>query len=211
MARWYEGAEEAAFKPVAGGYVFQPPSLLWPFTRSGCYLVNEAQKAALAACLLRQRRQVFVMVVAYLLIVIGLMLAAGISGALERMSNGEFIAILAVTGLVVVPIVIVPHFRLMRTLRPLLAGLPRSAERITLAEQLHGLAGAISNKLLVLGAIGGSMMVLGNLGSLIDAIVEGRGDSTLFGSMFEVLFGALLTSYFAYLAILKRRLKQKAS
>ena len=58
MARWYEGAEESAFKPTAGGYVFQQPSPTWPFGRPVAYLVDEAQKAALIGCLRRQRLQI---------------------------------------------------------------------------------------------------------------------------------------------------------
>ena len=70
MGRWYEGAEEAAFKAVSGGYVAQlpGPNLLG---RSRSYLVNEAQKAEIVAVLRRQR-----------LMMIGLMLAlAAIGGA----------------------------------------------------------------------------------------------------------------------------------
>jgi uncharacterized Tic20 family protein len=207
MAKWYEGAEEAAFKAVAGGYVFQPPSLLWPFTRSRGYLVNEDKKAELAVCLRRQRRQVLFMVVAYVLLVSALTLAASLSGAIQSISSGEFVAIGALMALAVVPIVIVPHFQLLRTLRPLLAGVPPTDERISFGEQLHGLAGAISGKLLILGGVGGAMMVIGNLTQLLDAIAVDRDG--LFGALFGVVFGALLTSYFAYLAILKRRLQRK--
>jgi hypothetical protein len=211
MAKWYEGAEEAAFKPVAFGYIFQPPGLFWPFTRQPAYLVNEAQKAELIACLRRQRRRVFLLVVVYALIVMGLGMAAGMAlsrGA--RIPATELIAILIVTALAVIPIVIVPHIYLVRTMRPLLAELPRTEERITLRDQLQSLAGAISGKLLLLGAIGGSMMVIGNIVSIVDAIAEGRGGG-FYSSIVGLVIGALLTSYFGYLAVLKRKLKRKAN
>jgi hypothetical protein len=211
MAKWYEGAEEAAFKPVAGGYVFQPPSLGWPFARSRCYLVNEAQKAELAACLRAQRRRVFLMLVAYMLIVVGLMVAVGISGSAPRISSAEFIAIVIATPLAGMLIAIVPHIYLVRTMRPLLADLPRTDERITLRDQLQSLAAAISGKLLLLGGIGGGMMVIGNIVSIVDAIAEDRGGSKLYWPIFGLVFGALLSSYFAYLAVLRAKLKRRAN
>jgi hypothetical protein len=211
MAKWYEGAEESAFKPVAGGYVFQPPSLLWPFARSRCYLVNEAQKAELADCLRRQRRQNLLLLVVYVLIVLVLMVAVELSGSSVRIPSVEFIVIVIVTALAVVPIVILPHAYLMRSIRPLLAGLPRTDERITVGDQLRSLAAAISGKLLLLGGISGGTMIIGNIVSIVDAIAEGRGGSRLYGPIFGLLFGALLTSYFAYLAILKAKLKRRAN
>jgi hypothetical protein len=210
MAKWYDGAEEAAFKPVAGGYVFQPPSLYWPFARSRGYLVNEAQKAELAACLRRQRRRVFLLIVVYVF-GFGLTAAVGISSAGPRISPVGFIAIVLVTLLAVVLIAIVPHIYLMRTLRPLIADLPRTDERITLGDQFHSLAAAISGKLLWLGGIGGGMMIIGNIVSIVDVIAEGRDGSKLLWPIFGLVFGALLASYFAYLALLKAKLKRSAS
>jgi hypothetical protein len=210
MAKWYDGAEEAAFKPVAGGYVFQPPSLYWPFARSRGYLVNEAQKAELMACLRRQRRRIFLLLMVYVF-GFGLTVAVGASVSAQLMSPLWFIAIVLVTVLAVVLIAIVPHIYLMRTLRPLIADLPRTDERITLRDQLHSLAAAISGKLLLLGGIGGGLMIIGNIVSIVDVIAEGRGGSKLFWPIFGVVFGALLASYFAYLALLKARLKRTAS
>jgi uncharacterized membrane protein len=208
MAKWYEGAEEAAFKPVAGGYVFQPPSLYWPFARARGYLVNEAQKAELADCLRRQRRRIFLLIVVYV-IGFGLTAAFGLSGGGQRISPVGFIAIVMVTVLAVILIAIVPHIYLMRTLRPLIADLPRTDERITLRDQLHSLAAAISGKLLVLGGIGGGLMIIGNIVSIVDAIAQDRAGSTLFWPIFGLVFGALLASYFAYLALLKAKLKRR--
>ncbi len=210
MARWYEGAEEAAFKPVAGGYVFQPPSLFWPFSRSRGYLVNEAQKAELAACLRRQRRLIFLLIIAYVLIGLGLTTAIGMWGAPGRISPVEFIAIVTVTALAAVPIVIVPHIYLVRSLRPLIAELPRSDERITVGDQFRRLAAAVSVPLLLLGGIGGGLMIIGNIVSIVDVIAEDRGGSKLYWPIFGLLFGVLLTGYFAYLAVLKAKLKRRA-
>ena len=211
MVKWYEGAEEAAFKPIAGGYVFQPPSLFWPVVRGRAYRVNETQKAELAACLRRQRGLIFLLLVAYVLIGLGLAAAIDAAGGPGRISTAEFIAILAMTMLGAVPIVILPHIYLVRTLRPLLADLPRTEERISLGYQLRSLAAAVSLPLLLLGALGGGLMIIGNVISIVDAVAEGRGGSKLYWPIFGLLFGALLTSYFAYLAMLKRKLKRQAS
>jgi hypothetical protein len=215
MAKWYEGAEEAAFKPVAGGYIFQPPSLRWPFVRSPCYLVNEAQKEKLIACLRRQRQQTFLVVMIFALagtgLAMGLAMALAMAGPGLRISPVEFVVVLAATLLAVVPIAILPHIKLMRTIAPLLADLPRTNEQITFGDQLHTLAAAISIPLLVLGLIGGSLMIIGNIMSIVDAIAEGRGGSRPFWPLFGLLVGALLTSYFVYLAVLRRRLKRGAN
>jgi hypothetical protein len=211
MVKWYEGAEEAAFKPIAGGYVFQPPSLFWPVVRGRAYRVNETQKAELAACLRRQRGLIFLLLVAYVLIGLGLAAAIDAAGGPGRISTAEFIAILAMTMLGAVPIVILPHIYLVRTLRPLLADLPRTEERISLGYQIRSLAAAVSLPLLLLGGLGGGLMIVGNVISIVDAVAEGRGGSKLYWPIFGLLFGALLTSYFAYLAMLKRKLKRQAS
>jgi hypothetical protein len=211
MARWYEGGEEAAFKPVAGGYIFQPPSPYWPFASSGGYMVNEAQKSELATCLRRQRRRVLLLLVAYVLIVTALMVAGDLSGAAARMPGFQPIAIVTATALAAIPIVILPHIFLMRSLRPLLAGLTHTDERITIGDRLESLAAAISGKLLWLGGIGGGMMLVGNLVSVIEAVAEDRGGSKLYLALFGLLCGALLTSYFVYLALLKSKLKRSTN
>jgi hypothetical protein len=209
MAKWYEGAEEAAFKPTAGGYVFQPPSLLWPFVRPRGFVVDAAQKAVLAALLRRQRRLILLVVVAYVLIGLALGVAIAMLAVAQRLSPAELVAVAAVTVLAVIPIVIAPHLYLVRAMRPLLANLPRTDERITVSEQLQSLAGAISVKLLWLGGIGGVMMIIGNIANLAEVISEGRAGSRLYGPLFGLLIGALLTSYFVYLAVLRSRLNRR--
>jgi hypothetical protein len=211
MPKWYEGAEQAAFKPVAGGYAFQPPSLRWPFVRSPCYLVNEAQKTELVACLRRQRQQTFFVVMVFALAGMGLAVALAMAGPATGISPVEFVAVLALTLLAVIPIAILPQIKLMRAIAPLIADLPRTDEQITFGDQVHTLAAVISVPLLVLGGVGGSAMIIVNALSIIDAIAEGRGGSRPLWPLFGLAVGLLLTSYFAYLAILKRRLKRGAN
>lgn len=205
MARWYEGAEESAFKPTAGGYVFQLPSLTWPFGRPAAYLVDEAQKAALAACLRRQRLQTLLVMMVFMLISLGLGVVIGVSGALARLSPAGFAAGFIATFLVVIAIALLPYFYALRAMRPLLAGVPRTDERITTGEQFERLAGAVSPKLLWLGGAGGMMMIVGSLMSFGDAMADGHSVFRFSWQISTLGFGALLTGYFVYLGMLRRK------
>jgi hypothetical protein len=75
MAGLYDGLEEVAFKRTEGGYVFQANNrfLIGPRRR---FLVNEAQKADIAACLRETLRRirpfVFVAMVALPALIVGL-------------------------------------------------------------------------------------------------------------------------------------------
>ena len=46
MARWYEAANQASFKPVPEGFIFQAPNP-WVFGWPHYYVVSETQKAAI--------------------------------------------------------------------------------------------------------------------------------------------------------------------
>ena len=75
MAGLYDGLEEVAFKRTEGGYVFQTNNrfLIGPRRR---FLVNEAQKADIAACMRETLRRikpfVFLMMVALPAAIVGL-------------------------------------------------------------------------------------------------------------------------------------------
>ncbi|HEY6259036.1 MAG TPA: hypothetical protein VIY51_24935 [Xanthobacteraceae bacterium] len=211
MARWYEGAEEAAFKPVGGGYVFQPPTLSWPLTRAPAYLVNEAQKAELAACLRRQRVQTILVMMVVMLVGLGLGVLIAATGAALRISTVEFIAVFVMTLLAVIAIAFLPYFFAVRAMRPLLAGAPRTEERIATGERLQRIAQTVSPKLLWLGGAGGIMMIVGNLMTIADEISGGRAVFVFPWQIFGLVVGALLTSYFVYLGILRKRSKVGAN
>lgn len=205
MARWFEGSEEAAFKPVAGGYVFQAPSLAWPFGRASAYLVNEQQKAALTACLRRQRWQV-------LLVTMGIMLAYAALGVTIAMSHqalhlsaAKFAVVIIVVAMTVFGMALLPYFWVLRAMRPLLVGLPPTDQRITAGEQIQRLATAISPKVLWLGGAGGVLMIVGNLMTVVDPLSESPRPPGFPSQVFGMLVGAALTGYFVYLAILRRK------
>ena len=56
LAGLYDGLEEVAFKPVAGGYVFQT-SNPWLIGRKRRYFVNETQKAEIVTCIRQTMRR----------------------------------------------------------------------------------------------------------------------------------------------------------
>jgi hypothetical protein len=112
--------------------------------------------------------------------------------------------------IVLVPIVGVPHIYLMRGLRPLLAGAPRTNERITVAEQLPKIAARISGIVLAIGLVAGLLMMLGSVLIFLDAFLEGHVARSVLVSTPILFFGGLLTGYIVYLIRLKVRLKRSA-
>lgn len=200
MSRWYEGAEEAAFKPVPGGYVAQLPSPTL-LGRSQRYLVNEAQKAEIAAALRRQRRFMLILMPIPLAVALVAGLVYAQTHTLSTLAIGIGTALVLVFVLFTVALI---NISMMRSLRPLLAALPRTDQRIRFDEQVERVAGAISGKVLVLGLISGPVVTVSNLLMLVHTVDEGRGQIMLpTGDAIAALGGAVLTAYFAWLVILR--------
>jgi hypothetical protein len=210
MAGWYERAVQTSFKPTEGGYVFQCPNP-WLFGRLRSYLVNEAQKESLAACLRQRQRLILWLMAIYVLIAVGITLLFGSSSAAPDPTTAGFFGVLALTMLGMLALALVPHFYLMQKIRPLLAQLQRTDERITLLEQLFGVAAVISPAHLALGGLGGFLIAVANIKTIVEEITEGRPGSQLYWSALGLLVGTLMASYFMYLAILRRKLKRKAN
>lgn len=210
MASWYERTVQASFKPTADGYVYRCPNP-WLFGRWRSYLVNEAQKEIVAAHLRQRQRLILWLMAIYLLTALGLTALLQSSGAAPDTSTAGFMGVIALTMLAMLALALVPHLYLMRKIEPLLAQLPRADERATLHEQLFGVAAVISNLHLALGGLGGFMIAVANIKSIADELSQGRAGSQLYLSAFGLLVGVLLASYFAYLTILKRKLKRKTN
>jgi hypothetical protein len=208
LASWQDRAVETSFKPSeGGGYVFQCPNP-WLFGRMRNYLVNEAQKQQLAACLRQRQRLILWLMAIYVLIALGLTSLLQSMNPPPDPSSFGFFAVMALTILVMFGLAMVPHLFLMRKIRPLLGELQTTDQAITLREQIFGVAAVISNMHLVLGGLGGFMVAVGSIKTIVEELhgVEG----SLYWSGFGLLAGTSFMSYFAYLAILKRRLKRKA-
>ena len=216
MARWYEAANEASFKPTAEAYVFQSPNP-WVFGWPRYYVVNEAQKAVLLVVLGRWR----LMLMIFILIIFALMgsLSAFVTlfpatfvrlvGPALQFGVGPFSALLfVVLMLLMAPLIAIPQIYLNRGLRALLASAPRTNERITIAEQLPKIATAVSGRILVLGLVAGVCTMSAAILALVDAHFEGQLSRTLlFIFLPLVAFGGLLTGYLVYLIRLRKTLK----
>jgi hypothetical protein len=214
MPRWYEGANEASFKSVDGGYVFQSPSP-WIFARPSYYLVNEAKKAEILVPMGRWRLLLLslpAILVSIMLVPILLPETFGhlLLPAFRLLGTGLFSLLLFVVMiLLVAPLIAVPQIYLARSLRPLLADAPRTEQRIKVAEQLPKIAASVSGKVFVIGLVS----ALGMVGSggllLLDAFLEGRlAGSSLYTASFLLVAGMLLASYFVYLIRLKAEMKR---
>ncbi len=219
MARWYEAANESAFKTVAEGYVFQSPNP-WIFARPRYYLVNQTQKTAILAHFGRWRLVLLISILAVFVLVgsiyafVTLSPATFIRLAAPVLAHGSG-ALIALTvllmTLLVVPLTAVPQIYLIRGLRPLLADAPRTEQRIKVGEQLPKIAASISTKVLVVGIVGGLGMIAGGVMTMLDAFWEGRlAGSTLYGSSFLVFAGGLFIAYFLYLRGLKAKQQRTA-
>ena len=213
MPRWYERANEASFKPVDGGYVFQAPSP-WIFARPSYYLVSDAKKAEIFSCLGRWRLLLLLPGPAILCLMLPVILFPSVIGRLlsplyQQLGTGLFAPFLfTVLMLLMAPLIVMPQIYLARALRPLLADASPTKERIKLVEQLPKLAAQMSTQLLIIGLMGAlAMMVAGGL-LLLDAFLEGHvTGGALFSSSIFVVMGGLMTFYFAYLLKLKAKLK----
>ncbi len=213
IPRWYERANEASFKAVDGGHVFQAPSP-WVFARPSYYLVNDAEKAQIFAHLGRWRLLLLLPVPVVLAVILPVILFPATFGRLlvpayVQLGGGLFTLLLFVAMItLLIPLIAVPQIYLARALKPLLADAPRTEERIKVAEQLPKIAASASTKLLVVGLIGGlGMMTSGGL-LLLDALSEGHlAGITLFNPSMLVVSGGLLTAYFVYLFRLKAKLR----
>jgi hypothetical protein len=208
-ARWYARANEASFKPIEGGYVFQAPSP-WVFARPSYYSVSAAKKAEISARLARWRLLLFLPVLGMICLTLPLIVFPSLLSPLYRQLGPSLFPLFLFTAftLLMAPLIAVPQIYLARALRPLLADAPRTDERIKLAEQLPMVAAAVSTKWLVIGLVSAvTMMVAGGL-LLLDAFLEGRpAGSAFFGSSIFAVMGGLLAFYFIFLLRLKAKVK----
>jgi hypothetical protein len=216
MGKWYEAANEASFRRVAEGNVFQSPNP-WVFARPRYYLVNEAQKAEILAHMGRWRLLTLTFL-AITFAIIGSFIAfvtlspATFSRLVEpalQLGLATFILFISLLMTVLIaPLVAVPQIYLIRGLRPLLADAPRTNETIKVREQLPKIASSVSGKVLALGLVGGLCMIAAAVSNLLDAYFDGLHARNLFFVLPLLIVGGLMTAYFVYLIRLKAELKR---
>jgi hypothetical protein len=121
------------FKPVSGAYVYRRPTA-WLFVSRDHYLVNDEQKAAILAILTASSRSVlWIMGISWIalsaLSITALSLWAYRSGYYAPRLSGV-IAMMAMT-LSIYPALVISRHGMLRRLRPILATLTSTNERIT--------------------------------------------------------------------------------
>jgi hypothetical protein len=205
MAKWYAVSSEIRFKPVPGGYVFQSPA----FTGDGRnHIVNEAQKTAIINILERWVLLVLLLV----LLALPLMMAVGVIviaqvAAIWHPSPGEAAGeVLAwfVLAAVVIAFVLIAYAR--RRLRPLLATLPTTAERITFRERSETAARKTSGAVLGLGLGVGWLTIVFS----ILVAIYGHEQPRLHAVVWFAI-GAAYTARIGWLIILRKRMRGNAA
>jgi len=139
-----EADERAAFKRTANGYVFQAPSR-WLIGPARHYLVDEARKDELVNLLaqIRLRR-------AHAVILIVATALAGLTIPIYFRAHPILAA--ACGFALLVAFVVAVGFRQLAALQPLLADLPRTAERISWRDRLAAASATTSpSQLMMLG------------------------------------------------------------
>jgi hypothetical protein len=212
MSRWYERANEASFKPVEGGYVFQNPNP-WVLARPSYYLVNDAKKTEILVHLGRWRLMLLlVLAINFLVTSPAIMWPKSVGSfllpAYLTLGPGLFgLLILAAAILLMALFFAVPQIYLARSLRPLLADAPRTEERIKVAEQLPTIAASTASTVLVVGLIC-ALAAIGSGGvRLVDAYFAGHPARGAFLSSTMIAMGVLLASYFVYVLRLKTKMR----
>jgi len=122
----FDGMEELTFRPVEGGrYLYAAPNP-WLFGGKQHYVVNTEQKAALASVHRTMMRYVF------WTIIIAAVTCAPLAGVfLPAQSNTQQLAFLGVATLIGLAIGLALNALLMHRLKPIIATLTPSNERIT--------------------------------------------------------------------------------
>jgi hypothetical protein len=124
MTRWlspFDGMEELAFKPVAEGYIYRAPNP-WLIGRGRHYIVSETQKSEIAIHHRHMMRALF------WAIVVGSGSAGSLSSLLVHEHGWQVLAISAAVGIV---IGMVGNTWLACKIRPIIATLTPTSERIS--------------------------------------------------------------------------------
>jgi hypothetical protein len=163
------GADErVAFKRTADGYVFRAPSR-WLIGPARHYLVDGARKDEIVCALADLREQgARALIVAVVAMTVGLVMSIHFRAHLVLAGVSGLALLLAFVALA--------RFHQLAALQPLLAGLPRAAERITWRDRLAAASAATSWTQLVMVGVGFTVLCLSNGFELIGLLTRPEGD-----------------------------------
>lgn len=193
-SRWwlpFEGMEELSFKRAPDGWIYRA-SNPWLFGHARYYLLGEEQKSDIAGHHRRMWR--------FLLLAILAIAATGVPVSLAVFDDKHALATLGITILVGLVVGFVANLWLYRTIRPVIAGLRPTTQRITQADVLKAQVAVFSR---------GYMLFFGLLSLALFALIALQPLLTSAGWDVRSLCGALLfgsgTIYWFALYIAKRR------
>jgi hypothetical protein len=193
-SRWwfpFDGMEEMSFKRVPEGWVYRVPNP-WLLGRSRYYLVSEKQKSEIAG----HHRRMWL----FLLLGIAVIAAVGAPLTLAGFDEQQVVLSLATAALLGLIVGFAANAWLCRTIRPIIANLTPTTQRITQSEVLNTQIAVFSR---------GYLLFFGSLSLLLFALIALQPLLTSAGWDTRSLFGALLfgagTIYWFALYIAKRR------
>jgi len=193
-SRWwfpFDGMEEMSFKRVPEGWVYRVPNP-WLLGRSRYYLVSEKQKSEIAG----HHRRMWL----FLLLGIAVIAAVGAPLTLAGFDEQQVVLSLATAALLGLIVGFVANAWLCRTIRPIIADLTPTTERITQSEVLNTQIAVFSR---------GYLLFFGSLSLLLFALIALQPLLTSAGWDARSLCGAMLfgagTIYWFALYIAKRR------
>jgi hypothetical protein len=183
--------EEMSFKRVPEGWVYRAPNP-WLLGRSRYYLVSEKQKSEIAG----HHRRMWL----FLLLGIAVIAAVGAPLTLAGFDEQQVVLSLATAALLGLIVGFVANAWLWRTIRPIIADLPPTTQRIAQSEVLNTQIAVFSR---------GYLLFFGSLSLLLLALIALQPLLTSAGWDARSLCGALLfgagTIYWFALYIAKRR------
>jgi hypothetical protein len=198
--------EAILFRQATGGFIYRAPNP-WVFGAADHFLVNEAQKHDILEIVVARRPILRLVVITAALLLWGI--AMGTLGwAFSGHEDPTATDVIVMIVMTIVAMFVALHVALRRKrrqLQPILAGLPRSNERITPVELRKAMAGSISFKAALWTGILWTVTCLSQIFVLV--IRNERhplfGDAQSYTTLFLLTVAALLAARHFHLAIRK--------
>lgn len=189
-----DNREAIMFKKVPDGYVFRAPNP-WVLGRASFYLVNEAQKTKLLAIITTRSPAVFWVIFA-LLIGASTAALAYFSGH-DNPTPRDFVIMLALLPIWLYAAALVSVRPTARRLQPILAGLPRTDQRITAAEMRQAARKTVAFRDYLMLGISQAIMAIALIMLALQKTDGGRLSMFADGSAFVLVFSAVVLAFSA--------------